>query len=670
LAFARTGFISLLCLTLGSAIALAQSTPQQQPLVQAGNLVYVGSFTLPSADGTGRTGEQSSLHYGGMALGMGPDGQSLYYGCHAWHNMLAQVTIPAIGGKATILTPCTRVPNLAAIDPDANESKVLGGSLSWNGRTLVSAYTFYDGGGNATASHFAGPSLANLAGPSRFSGSGPGVTGGDMGVIPPEWRAPLGGSALTGLCCVPVISRSSYGPAISVFEPDAVGAQNPVPSRLLLAYPDGHPPLGEWGRSNPLFNGGTKIGGVAFPAGTRSVLFIGRHGDNFCYGAGVDCDDPTDGSKGNHAYPYRHQVWAYDANDLLAVKQGTKKPWEVRPYGTWTLSGMADDGSARMASATFDPATRRLYVAATSGSVTPRVHVYHVTTTVLPAPASQPALSVRLAGRVEGTTAHFTVIPPLTGAASDYVLEAGLAPGRVDYVLPLGATTSISVPGVPTGRYHVRAREVSANSQRRVSNEVAVSVGCTKRPSQLAALTSATKGGVVSLNWHDPDGCSGTSYRVMIGSARGTNAQVLASPSNRMTTLLSSGSYYARVAAVSALGAGDPSTDVNFSVTGTECAVPSFRAALTSRVAGSTVLLKWSPVDPARADEDDRVALVSYVLEVGSVSGATNIFPELSVQRASSLRTQAPPGQYFVRIRPMNACGKGVASNEVRVVVQ
>ena len=668
MAFARTGFISLLCLTLGSASVLAQ--PQQQPLVQSGNMVYLGSFTLPSADGTGRTSEQGSLHFGGMALGMGPDGQSLYYGCHAWHNMLAQVAIPALGGKATILTPCTPVPNLAAIDPDVNESKVLGGSLSWNGRTLVSAYTFYDGGGNATASHFAGPSLTNLAGPSRFSGSGPGLVGGYMGVVPPEWRTLLGGSALTGLCCVPIVTRSSFGPAISVFDPDTVGAQNPAPSKLLLGYPSGHPPLGEWGRSNPLFNGGTKMGGVAFPAGTRSVLFIGRHGDNFCYGAGVDCDDPTDGSKGNHAYPYRHQVWAYDANDLLAVKQGAKKPWDVRPYATWTLAGMADDGSAKMASATFDPATRRLYVAATSGSATPRVHVYHVTTTVLPAPTTQPPVTVRLAGRVQGSTAQFTVTPPLTGTASDYALEAGLAPGRVDYVLPMRGTTAISVPGIPTGRYYVRAREVSANSQGRVSNEVAVSVGCTSRPSRLSSLTSATKGGVVSLNWNDPDGCSGTSYRVMIGSARGTSDQVLSSSSNTMTTMLSSGSYYARVAAVSALGAGDSSTDVNFSLTSTECAVPSFRAALTSRVSGNTVLLKWSPVDPARANEDDRVALVLYLLEVGSVSGATNIYPALPLQRTVSLRTQAPSGQFFVRVRPVNACGKGVASNEVRVVVQ
>jgi hypothetical protein len=603
-----------------------------------------------------------------MALGIGPDGQSLYYGCHAWHNMLALVRIPAIGGTGSIVTPCTRVPNLAAIDPDVNESKVLGGSLAWNGRTVVSAYTFYDGSGNATASHFAGPSLTSLAGPYRLGGAGPGLVGGYMGVVPPEWRPLLGGPALTGLCCVPVIGRSSYGPAVSVFDPDLIGAQNPVPSTLLLGYQTAV--LGEWGGNNPLFNGATKMGGVVFPTGSRSVLFIGRHGDNFCYGEGAACDDPTDSSKGNHAYPYRHQVWAYDANDLLAVRQGAKKPSDPRPYAVWTLPGMADDGSAKMASAAYDPSTRRLYVAATSGSAIPRVHVYQITTAVLPPTATLQTVAPRLSGRVEGTTAHFTLLPPLTGPASDYVLEAGLAPGRADYILPLGRTTSLSVPGVPAGRYYVRARETGSTSLRRVSNEVAVSVGCNHRPSQPSALTAAASAGLVSLSWTDPDGCSNTTYRVTVNAATGSSAGVvLSTPSSPALTSLPIGAYRARVAAVSTLGTGDPSPELQFSVTGSGCAVPGFKTALTSRVTQGTVRLKWSPVDTWRANNDDRVAPISYVLEVGSAPGAANLIPAVPMKRASMFTTQAPAGQYYVRIRAMNACGAGPASNEVRLTV-
>jgi hypothetical protein len=371
-------------LVLLAGASAAQTAPQQQPLVQPGNVVYLGSFTLPASDGSGRPNEEGSLTFGGKALGVGPDGQSLYFGCHAWHTRLARVTIPAIGGVASVVTPCTHV-DAQLVDPTSSVASGLGGSLVWNGRVVLSAFSYYDADTNAVASHFWGAAdLTGVQGPARLSGAAPGLVGGYMGVVPAEWRALLGGPALTGQCCTSIITRSSYGPAVSVFNPDDVGVQNPVPSKLLLGYPSGEPPLGEWAGNNALFNGATKMGGVAFPAGTRSVLFVGRHGDNFCYGDGAACNDPTDGSKGSHAYPYRHQVWAYDANDLLAVKQGAKAPWQVRPYATWTLSGISADGSANITSATYDHATRRLYVVAGVWDRPPEVHVFMVAAAVSP----------------------------------------------------------------------------------------------------------------------------------------------------------------------------------------------------------------------------------------------------------------------------------------------
>ena len=61
-------------------------------------------------------------------------------------------------------------------------------------------------------------------------------------------------------------------------------------------------------------------------------------------------------------------------------------PWDVRPYATWTLPGMSDNGSASMRSATYDPTTRRVYLTTVYGDA-PRVHVYQVRT-ALGAPAS------------------------------------------------------------------------------------------------------------------------------------------------------------------------------------------------------------------------------------------------------------------------------------------
>ncbi len=44
------------------------------------------------------------------------------------------------------------------------------------------------------------------------------------------------------------------------------------------------------------------------------------------------------------------------------------------------------------------------------------------------------------------------------GTATDFVLDAGTAPGQTALTLPLGAGTSTTLTGVPSGRYHARVR--------------------------------------------------------------------------------------------------------------------------------------------------------------------------------------------------------------------
>ena len=71
----------------------------------------------------------------------------------------------------------------------------------------------------------------------------------------------------------------------------------------------------------------------------------------------------------------RFQVWAYDANDLLAVEQGLKHPWDVKPYALWTLTLPFDSG--RIAGATIDPARGLIYVTQSYGNGSePVVHVF------------------------------------------------------------------------------------------------------------------------------------------------------------------------------------------------------------------------------------------------------------------------------------------------------
>jgi hypothetical protein len=198
-----------------------------------------------------------------------------------------------------------------------------------------------------------------------------------MGLVPTEWQTALGGPALVGNCCLSIISRTSYGPAVAAFNPDSLGS-----AVSLVNYPQAHQTLGLYGASgsHPVFNGTTRISGVIFPPGTASVLFIGSTGiGNYCYGEAAECGgDPVQTYKGDHAYPYRPYVWAYNANDLAAVKAGSKQPWEVVPYATWELT--TDLGDVRYwgtVGAAYDSATKRLYLSEShAAGELPLVHVY------------------------------------------------------------------------------------------------------------------------------------------------------------------------------------------------------------------------------------------------------------------------------------------------------
>jgi hypothetical protein len=81
--------------------------------------------------------------------------------------------------------------------------------------------------------------------------------------------------------------------------------------------------------------------------------------------------------KGPHAPPYRYQILAYDANDLVAVKEGRKQSWEPKPYAVIVLDGMANSGNTFSKGAAYDPETQRLFITQDFGTAA-RVEVYKI----------------------------------------------------------------------------------------------------------------------------------------------------------------------------------------------------------------------------------------------------------------------------------------------------
>jgi hypothetical protein len=182
------------------------------------------------------------------------------------------------------------------------------------------------------------------------------------------------------------------------------------------------------------------MGGMAMIAGTRTVLYFGRNGmGTLCYGNGTAdqslvgtmgpdgahyCYDPTSSDKGQHAYPYRYQIWAYDMNDLAAVKNGTKQPWDVVPYGVWPFDFPTHDEQMKIGGVGYDAEKQLLYVSQMlvdkdGYAYRPLIHVLHVNATpgtvdpndALPLP---PSTSTTTATTTPVTQPAPTVTPVVT----------------------------------------------------------------------------------------------------------------------------------------------------------------------------------------------------------------------------------------------------------------
>jgi len=140
-------------------------------------------------------------------------------------------------------------------------------------------------------------------------------------------------------------------------------------------------PYGRGTFTIPYEDNSMRVQGVLFADGTRSVLFFGKKGlGPYYYGTGGgDCYDPDNSYKGDHAYPYTQFVWAYDVNDLFAVKNGQRNPWAVVPYTGWALKVPGSSGNAPVG-VSWDSASRLAYmvVPCSTGTCVPVVHVFQV----------------------------------------------------------------------------------------------------------------------------------------------------------------------------------------------------------------------------------------------------------------------------------------------------
>ena len=424
-----------------NGVLSAQSTdPLSLPRLSFADLVYVGAFRLPRA---AEGGEDFS--YGGLHFAYNPARNSLFGS--SLHNNVAEVTIPTPVNTADV----NQMPFASYIQPfnDPTEGHfreienggpnpaVFAGMIVQGNRLFGTGSIYYDALDDQVVSHFS--HSTDLAAPSYvgmsqvWESGKAGYVGGYMANLPIEWQAKLGGPALTGQCCIPIASRTSYGPAAFGFDPSAIGHNTSVPASPLLYYTQDHTTLGLWEGSNPVYGGTTAMGGVAVIAGTRTALFIGRTGlGAFCYGYGVEdqaiagrpaadgvmnCYDPTTHDKGMHAYPYRYQIWAYDLADFAAVKAGAKQPWDVVPYGVWPFDlPIPEQSAVRIGGVAYDMQRQLLYIAQHRAdkdgfAQRPIIHALRVNAPLAKTISSSPTVSLTpnaVAPQATGATIRWT----------------------------------------------------------------------------------------------------------------------------------------------------------------------------------------------------------------------------------------------------------------------
>jgi hypothetical protein len=389
-------------------------------LISKSNFTYLGAFRVPAAAGANPLNwSGSSGLSGGRAVWYKTDGDSgagslIISGRDAGTNQgyLTEISIPATLDTTGVIANMTRgaflTPspyffdisggNQQAIAPTDGNGIMTSGTFIYNGNLYQNFKAFYQDLSVYTYFKRTGTSVngGSVTGPFKFNASSPGYFSGPVCSVPTAWQTALGGPMLQGSWQLSNPEPQGNGPLIASFDPDTLGS-TPATINLLASYSDTNPvsPTApnnytNWARSVDF------ISGMAFPTGSKSVLAIGRHGigrrsygtpQKFTGDPGFVLYTPVVGDKGWHSYPYTYAVYAYNADDLAAVKAGTKLPYQVKPYAVWSIEFPGQDTQTTNScqdSACFDSVNNRLFFLERESPrcqaiFEPIIHVFQVT---------------------------------------------------------------------------------------------------------------------------------------------------------------------------------------------------------------------------------------------------------------------------------------------------
>lgn len=384
-----------LLLVCSSVQSADLATMQKLPLFTMSDMKYLGGFRLPSD-----TYGVSDVTYAEGVITLGANGESIYIVGHAHQQAIGQFRIPALvntldiskfnvganvqGFRQVLSRPATGNPQ--GIDR-------ISGMEYLNGQLIVNGYVYYDASGGASHTTLVVKDGGNLSGsqvagyhsfPDRAHASG------WISPIPPDWQQHLGGTHISGYSSgKPIISRLSVGPSAFAFTPSNPDLGNSsartISATKLLDYDLDHP-IGVGSTSTATYLNNSNLAnkmwthvsqasyGFVVP-GTRTYMTIGHSGG---HDTGVGYKNTMDNGElcgGYCAYgskDYYNYYWLFDVNDLLKVKAGTMKSYEVVPYSYGRFDkSYANSGHNPIVGGAFDSQKNILYLSLENGERLP-----------------------------------------------------------------------------------------------------------------------------------------------------------------------------------------------------------------------------------------------------------------------------------------------------------
>lgn len=390
---------------------------------------YLGAFRVTSAAGPADKRpqayppewvERDSFGLGGM-IAFDDVLQCLVMGTRrsrvAWLSMPA----PVIASNIKELPTAERTTTY--FDPsedkwnEIGENATLAGMLSSERDWIVSGGIYYDANNTQRVGHKRNASPWRTVGNPQQQG----LIAGYMAHVPEKWQAALKGRVCGGSASRPIISAGSMGPSAWSFNPDDLATLQDVPATFLVGYPSGHPTLGQFNATSPLYGISTQVSGMVMV--DDWMIFAGSNGmGSACYGNGTPdaslhdtigadgerwCYDPTSSAKAQHSYPYRSQWWIYSLSDLADVAAGTREPWSLIPE-VLPLELPWPTPHKRIAGLAYDPTSRTIYVSQYEGDSasglepTPLVHAFTIAAPAVPTTTTNTDAQVQaLAARIE-----------------------------------------------------------------------------------------------------------------------------------------------------------------------------------------------------------------------------------------------------------------------------